>query len=175
MIGMSPTQIRAAELIGQGLTQQEVADRVGVTRRTIVRWCQDIGFKNLSYGLRSRPVPVQNQEIAPIRARIDNLAEWNLNDPLSREAAHQELRKVEWQISIAILQMALVSLENLEFSRVRDLMNSVEIASSLARKSGEVFGGDINAAIDLLKRYDFEIIDRQLYKDESEESEEEND
>lgn len=163
---MSPTQLKAAELIGQGMTHQEVADRVGVTRRTIVRWCKDSDFKNLSYGLRSRPTLPHNQEIAPIRARIKNLSEWDLDDPSSRDEAHKELRSLEWQISIAILQKALVSLENLEFSRVRDLMNSVEIASSLARKSGEVFSGDINAAIDLLKRYDFDVVDKQVYEDE---------
>lgn len=170
---MTPNQIKAAELIGQGKNQQEVADCVGVNRRTVVRWLSNPEFKNLCYGLRNRPSPIQ--DVAQIRIKIENLAEWDFDDPLSRETAHQELRKLEWQISIAILQKALGSLENLEFSRVRDLMNSVEIASSLARKSGEVFSSDINAAIDLLKRYDFDVIDRQLYKYESEESEDEND
>ncbi len=169
---MTPNQIKAAELLGQGRSQGEVADLIGVNRRTIVRWLANSEFKNLCYGLRSRPVA---QEFIPIRSRIENLSEWDLGDPLSREEAHQELRKLEWQISIAILQKALVSLESLEFSRVRDLMNSVEIASSLARKSGEVFSSDINAAIDLLKRYDFDVIDKQLYKDESEGFEDEND
>lgn len=172
---MSPSQIQAAELLGQGLTHQEVANRVGVSRRTIVRWCRDSDFKNLSYGLRSRTALPHNQEIAPIRVRIDSLSDWDFDNPLSRDDAQRELRRLEWQISIAILQKALTSLENLEFSRVRDLMNSVEIASSLARKSGEVWGGDINAAIDLLKRYDFDVIDRQLSGDESERAEEEND
>ena len=169
---MTPNQIKAAELLGQGKSQGEVADCVGVNRRTIVRWLAIPEFKNLCYGLRSRPAL---REFPPIRARIENLSEWDLDDPLSRDEAHKELRKLEWQISIAILKKALTSLENLEFSRVRDLMNSVEIASSLARKSGEVFSSDINAAIDLLKRYDFDVIDRQLYEDESEESEEGND
>ncbi len=154
---MSPKQIRAAELLGQGFTQQEIADQIHVSRRTIIRWCQDPSFKNLAYGLRSRPT---HQENIPLRSRIENLSQWNLDDPLSRDEAHQELRKLEWQISIAILQKALVSLENLEFSRVRDLMNSVEIASNLARKSGEIWSSNINAAIDLLKRYDFDVIDK---------------
>jgi hypothetical protein len=157
---VSPNQLKAAELIGAGLNHQEVADRIGVSRRTIVRWLGNPEFKNLCYGLRSRTP--EHQHLSPIQSRIDSLTDWDLDDPLSREAAHRELRRLEWQISIAILQKALTSLENVEFSRPRDLVNCVEIASSLARRSGEIWSTDINAAISLLRRFDYDVVDRQI-------------
>lgn len=61
----SPKQIRAAELLGRGLTQQEIADEIKVSRRTIIRWCQDPDFKNLAYGLRTRSVPNQGGDTNP--------------------------------------------------------------------------------------------------------------
>ncbi len=53
-MGLSPPQIRAAELLAKGHSQQEVADAVGVSRRTISRWLKQEDFKNLSYGLVGR-------------------------------------------------------------------------------------------------------------------------
>jgi hypothetical protein len=62
-MGLSPQQIRAAELLARGHSQQAAGESVGVTRRTILRWLKQEDFKNLSYGLvgrvQSPPQPLQ--------------------------------------------------------------------------------------------------------------------
>lgn len=51
---LTPPQIRAAELLGKGHSQQETADLIGISRRTIVRWLKQEDFKSLCYGLVGR-------------------------------------------------------------------------------------------------------------------------
>lgn len=53
-MALTPRQIRAAELLAKGHSQQAVGDQVGVSRRTILRWLKEEDFKNLSYGLAGR-------------------------------------------------------------------------------------------------------------------------
>ncbi len=56
-MALSPVQIRAAELLAKGHSHQSVGTAVGVSRRTIIRWLKQDDFKNLSFGLISRPSP----------------------------------------------------------------------------------------------------------------------
>jgi transcriptional regulator with XRE-family HTH domain len=51
---LTPNQIKAAELLSQGCSHQEVADACNVSRRTILRWLNQNDFKNLSFGLIHR-------------------------------------------------------------------------------------------------------------------------
>lgn len=53
-MSLTPSQIRAAELLAQGHSQGEVGNAVGVSRRTVSRWLQEQDFRNLSFGLLSR-------------------------------------------------------------------------------------------------------------------------
>ena len=57
---LSPQQIRAAELLAQGNSQQDVATSLGVNRETIHRWLQREDFKNLSFGLLNRSARLQD-------------------------------------------------------------------------------------------------------------------
>jgi len=65
-MGLSPPQIRAAELLAKNHSQQEVADAVGVSRRTILRWLKQPDFKNLSFGLVSRVAQSPQQLPQPV-------------------------------------------------------------------------------------------------------------
>lgn len=56
---LSPNQIKAAELLAQGNSQQDVASSLGLSRKTIWRWLQQENFKNLSFGLVNRPARIQ--------------------------------------------------------------------------------------------------------------------
>ncbi len=56
---MTPNQIRAAELLSQGLSHQEVAEACNVSRRTILRWLNQGDFKNLSFAMINRQRPAQ--------------------------------------------------------------------------------------------------------------------
>jgi hypothetical protein len=67
-MSLSPQQIRAAELLSQGHSHQEVGDAVKVSRRTILRWLKQNDFKNLSYGLVGRAVQAPQPVQAPQRS-----------------------------------------------------------------------------------------------------------
>ncbi|HEY9834115.1 MAG TPA: helix-turn-helix domain-containing protein [Stenomitos sp.] len=51
---LSQKQIRAAELLAKGYSQEEVGKAVGASRRSVSRWLQSEEFRNLSYGLVGR-------------------------------------------------------------------------------------------------------------------------
>jgi transcriptional regulator with XRE-family HTH domain len=77
---LTPNQIKAAELLSQGLSHQDVADACNVSRRTILRWLNQNDFKNLSFGLihRHRQSPAQQAPQRPANVnstnhRLDNL------------------------------------------------------------------------------------------------------
>lgn len=67
---LTPNQIKAAELLSQGYSHQEVADACKVSRRTILRWLNQNDFKNLSFGLIHRQRPAQQApQPSPERGR----------------------------------------------------------------------------------------------------------
>jgi transcriptional regulator with XRE-family HTH domain len=75
---LTPSQIKAAELLSQGFSHQEVADECKVSRRTILRWLNQNDFKNLSFGLIHRQRPAQQAPQRPANVnstnhRLDNL------------------------------------------------------------------------------------------------------
>ncbi len=71
---LTPNQIKAAELLSQGFSHQEVADACNVSRRTILRWLNQNDFKNLSFGLihRHRQSPAQQAPQRPTNAHNTN-------------------------------------------------------------------------------------------------------
>jgi uncharacterized protein YerC len=70
-MGLTPQQVKAVQLLAKGHSQQEVADIVGVSRRTISRWLQSPEFKNLSFGLVNQVVkpPSQPTQPQPVKER----------------------------------------------------------------------------------------------------------
>jgi hypothetical protein len=94
-------------------------------------------------------------------AQFDHLEAIDWNCPEAVAVAHQELRILEWQISIAILRKTLEAIKTLDFTRVRDLVFAAGQASVLARKASELWSGDgnLDAAITFLGRYDYKVTD----------------
>ena len=71
---LTPNQIKAAELLSQGASHQEVADAVGVSRRTILRWLNSGEFKNWQYALVNRPRPAEKvPKPPPSKIKTDSL------------------------------------------------------------------------------------------------------
>jgi transcriptional regulator with XRE-family HTH domain len=75
---LTPNQIKAAELLSQGFSHQEVADACKVSRRTILRWLNQNDFKNLSFGLIHRQrsgqqVPQRLENTKSTNQSSDNL------------------------------------------------------------------------------------------------------
>jgi transcriptional regulator with XRE-family HTH domain len=53
-MSLTPQQIRSAELLAKGHSQEAVGNIVGVSRRTVARWLKREDFRNLSFGLLGR-------------------------------------------------------------------------------------------------------------------------
>jgi transcriptional regulator with XRE-family HTH domain len=68
-MGLTPQQVKAVQLLAKGHSQQEVADAIGVSRRTISRWLKAPEFKNLSFGLVNQHVKPQPDERSSQRKR----------------------------------------------------------------------------------------------------------
>jgi transcriptional regulator with XRE-family HTH domain len=75
---LTPNQIKAAELLSQGFSHQEVADACNVSRRTILRWLNQNDFKNLSFGLIHRQRSGQQVPQRPENAKSTNQRLGNL-------------------------------------------------------------------------------------------------
>jgi transcriptional regulator with XRE-family HTH domain len=65
-MSLTPQQIRSAELLAKGHSQEAVGNTVGVSRRTIARWLRREDFRNLSFGLLGRAA--QSPQQAPQRS-----------------------------------------------------------------------------------------------------------
>ena len=65
-MSLTPQQIRSAELLAKGHSQEVVGNTVGVSRRTIARWLRREDFRNLSFGLLGRAA--QSPQQAPQRS-----------------------------------------------------------------------------------------------------------
>ncbi len=65
-MSLTPQQIRSAELLAKGHSQEAVGNAVGVSRRTIARWLRRDDFRNLSFGLLGRAS--QSPQQAPQRS-----------------------------------------------------------------------------------------------------------
>lgn len=79
----------------------------------------------------------------------------------------KKLRAREWEASELLFQKAMQALKDLELSaRMQNIANALKIASELGRKSSELWGDDINAAIALLVQYDYDVVDKKQLEDE---------
>jgi hypothetical protein len=79
----------------------------------------------------------------------------------------QRLREKEWEMSELLFEKAEKALRDLELvGRIQNLANALKVASELGRKSSELWGDDINAAIALLLKYQYDIIDKRQLEDE---------
>ena len=78
---LTPNQIKAAELLSQGFSHQEVADACNVSRRTILRWLNQGDFKNLSFAMINRQRPTQQPLQRPENAKEINQPSDNLRVP----------------------------------------------------------------------------------------------
>ena len=65
-MSLTPPQIRAAELLAKGHSQESVGNTVGVSRRTIVRWLKREDFRNLSFGLLGRAAQLPQPSSNPL-------------------------------------------------------------------------------------------------------------
>lgn len=82
-------------------------------------------------------------------------------DEAEWERRRQQLRSREWEASELLFKKAMHCLRELELSaRMQNIANALKIASELGRKSSELWDDNLNAAIQLLLKYDYEVKDK---------------
>lgn len=79
-MSFSHVQIKTAQLLASGLTQEETAKRVGISCRTVSRWLCNEEFKNLSFGLVNSSSPAKNEAKIQSTSRTDNESSYELGD-----------------------------------------------------------------------------------------------
>lgn len=159
MSELDPAQLQAAILIGQGVSTKEAAERIGVSLRTIQRWQKLDLFVQTVQSLSSK-----------VRtASIEKVADELVQETQIWEERRKELREREWKLSNLLLSKVEKLLENtdLEISP-RQLSSILQVGSDLARRASEMWNGDLNAAVALVRRYDFDVTDRQMLDEENE-------
>jgi hypothetical protein len=137
---------------------------------TYVRECLESGKSKPSalpgaWGRRSREFNWEHRANAWDKA----------NSAVEEEEWHQrrqKLREKEWAVSELLFQKAEAALRDLELvGRIQNIANALKIASELGRKSSELWDSDINAAIALLLKFNYQIIDKNLVDEEESEDE----
>lgn len=107
---MTPNQVRAAQLLAQGHTQQEAADASGVSRRTIVRWLATQKFRDLAFGLVGTNSRVENSP-PPQAVSQNKKTSKTLEDliPLALEAVGEVLSDPDTRNTDKLKAAALVA------------------------------------------------------------------
>jgi hypothetical protein len=124
------------------------------------RDCRDAGKEPAaalpgSWGRRSKEFLWESRSAAWDKAHASaEESEWHQR--------RQQLREKEWQVSELLFQKAEAALRDLELvGRIQNIANALKIASELGRKSSELWDSDVNAAIALLLKFDYEVKDKK--------------
>jgi transcriptional regulator with XRE-family HTH domain len=130
-MSLSPIQIRAAQLLARGLSQEETGKQVGVSRRTISRWLCKEEFKNLSFGLVNSSSSSTKNE-----AEIQSTSQ--TNDESSCELSH-------------LVPLAFMTLENILTDPDARKADKLKAATLIGQWGG--LTTDFNVALTSLRRY----------------------
>jgi transcriptional regulator with XRE-family HTH domain len=130
-MSLSPIQIRAAQLLARGLSQEETGKQVGVSRRTISRWLCKEEFKNLSFGLVNSSSSSTKNE-----AEIQSTSQ--TNDESSCELSH-------------LVPLAFRTLQNILTDPDARKADKLKAATLIGQWGG--LTTDFNVALTSLRRY----------------------
>jgi hypothetical protein len=158
-VPLSPNQLKALTLMGRGDSPKSVALAIGVSLRTIHRWLILPEFQDLI-----KKISNQTKSLT-----IETATESFQKEQKIWQERRNELRSQEWELSQLLLKKARQALEDLEVSgRIQNIANALKIGSELGRISSELWSDDLNAAISLVRRYDFDVVDRHKLDEENE-------
>jgi len=158
---LTSLQLQAVSLIADGQTETQVATACKKSRS----WVQELkrredfqvaikeaqrNKESLKQGLQEVQKEVFQEKISEV------LEEW--------KTRQGQLREREWEISQKLL---LKAEEMLEFSieerrwTFRDAAMFLDVASRIGRQSSELWQSDLNAAIQVVLKYGYEVVDTQ--------------
>jgi len=162
---LNSIHLQAASLIAEGRTESEVAAACSKSRSWVQELKRREDFQAAIEEARKKK-EVDKKELQQFQKEVfqEKITEV-LDDWIARQS---QLREQEWQISQKLL---LKAQEMLEFSieerrwNFRDACQFLEVASKIGRLSSEMWQSDLNAAIQIVLRHGYEIIDIQEIED----------
>lgn len=161
-VTLSPKQFQALSLLGRGDCPKSVAASLNVSARTLQRWQLLPEFRDLIEKISNRTKSLTVESATESFQKEQEL--WQIR--------RDKLREEEWEISQLLLKKAREVLENFEISgRIQNIANALKTASELGRLSSELWSGDLNSAISLVRQYGYEVVDLNEKDDEADESE----
>lgn len=158
---LNSLHLQAAALLAEGKTESEVAVACGKSRS----WVQELKRREdfqAAVEENRKKKEVHKQELQQFQKELfqEKISE-ALEDWIARQ---QQLRQQEWELSQKLL---LKAQEMLEFSieerrwNFRDACQFLETASKIGRLSSELWQSDLNAAIQIVLKHGYEVIDTQ--------------
>lgn len=158
-MNFSPDQLRAIELLSEGITETEVASILSKSRSWVQRQKKIPEFKEAIKSFKQKTASIFKEELEK------NQYEAIQKEVESWEIRRQFLREQEWLASQKLFELAMKMLDDplLQEKRwtFKDTTNILQVASELARVSSELWSSNLNAAIELTRRYGYDIIDQQ--------------
>ena len=158
---LTSLQLQAACLIADGQTEIQVATACKKSRS----WIQDLkrredfqaAVKEAQRKKNSLKEGLQQVQKEVFKKKIsEDLEDW--------KARQQQLREQEWEISQKLLlkaqEMLEISIEERRWN-FRDACQFLEVASKIGRLSSEFWQSDLNAAIQVVLKYGYEVVDTQ--------------
>ena len=158
---LTSLQLQAASLIAEGKTESQVAAACNKSRS----WVQELkrredfqaSVKEAQKNKESVKENLQQVQKEVFQKKISE----ELQDWIARQS---QLREQEWQISQKLLlkaqEMLEISIEERRWN-FRDACQFLEVASKIGRLSSELWQSDLNAAIQVVLRHGYEVIDAQ--------------
>jgi predicted transcriptional regulator len=154
---LTPKQLMAASLIAQGFAQKDVALEMQITPRTIQRWQREEAFQQAIEKFSEQVVKISAEAVSNLVAK--QTESWS--------DRREWLREKEWKLAELLIEKCETILRDMELhARLQNIANALEVASKLGRKSSELWGDDLNAAISLLLKYDYEVRDKTQIENE---------
>lgn len=161
-MSLTRKQYQAIQLLINGASDKEVIASCNCSRTTLHRWKKDSEFKSaLTTGIEKTDAIFKEEIEKTNKELIENeIHTWKQRQLATREN--------EWVASEKLFALGMKMLEsvNIEEKRwsLKDITTIFETGSSLSRLSSEMWNRDLNAAMLLVLRYGYEIVDKQENK-----------
>jgi len=159
-MSLTHKQYLAIQMLINDATDKEIIASCGCSRTTLHRWKKNPEFQAAITSVKQQTDSIFKEEIA---RRHKELIE---NDVDAWKQRQLTIREHEWLASEKLFALGMTMLEsvNIEEKRwtMKDVTSILETGSNLARLSSEMWNKDLNAAIQLVLKYGYEIVDKQL-------------
>jgi hypothetical protein len=159
-MSLTHKQYLAIQMLINDATDKEIIASCGCSRTTLHRWKKNPEFQAAITSVKQQTDSIFKEEIARTHKELIE------NDVDAWKQRQLTIREHEWLASEKLFPLGMTMLEsvNIEEKRwtMKDVTTLLETGSNLARLSSEMWNKDLNAAIQLVLKYGYEIVDKQL-------------